>query len=244
MKISIYPTTDDMSKAAADLVTAQLAEKPTSLIVFPSGESPSGMLKYLVEYAKAGKADFSQCTIIGLDEWVGMDERDYGSCKHYLHTNFFNHLDLDPERVVMFDAKAEDLEAECERINDFISGHGGLDIMIVGIGMNGHLGLNEPGTPFDLYAHLSELAPITVEVGQKYFKQETVLTQGITLGLQHLTEAKMAVLIASGEKKAGIISESLEGHIDPDIPASILQNMPNARILLDKGAASKLEHVS
>jgi glucosamine-6-phosphate deaminase len=244
MKISIYNTNDDMSKAAADLVAAQLAEKPTSLIVFPSGESPSGMLKYLVQYANEGKADFSQCTIIGLDEWVGMDERDYGSCKHYLHTNFFNHLDLDPERVVMFDAKAEDLEAECGRINTFIAEHGGLDLMIVGIGMNGHLGLNEPGTSFDLYAHLSELAPITVEVGQKYFKQETVLTQGITLGLKHLSEAKMAVLIASGEKKASIIAESLQGHISPDVPASILQNIPHACILLDKGAASKLEHVS
>lgn len=233
-----------MSKAAADLVAAHLAEKPTSLIVFPSGESPSGMLKYLVEYAKEGKADFSQCTVIGLDEWVGMDERDYGSCKHYLHTNFFDHLDLDPERVVMFDAKAEDLEAECERINQFISSHGGLDVMIVGIGMNGHLGLNEPGTPFDLYAHLSELAPVTVEVGQKYFKQETVLTQGITLGLQHLREAKTAVLIASGAKKAGIIAESLQGVVGTDVPASILQTIPHARIMLDSGAASQLEHAS
>ena len=233
-----------MSKAAADLVAAQLAEKPASLIVFPSGESPSGMLKYLVDYAKAGKVDFSRCTIIGLDEWVGMDERDYGSCKHYLHTNFFNHLDFDPERVMMFDAKAADLAAECERINSFISSHGGLDVMIVGIGMNGHLGLNEPGTPFDLYAHLSELAPITVEVGQKYFKQETVLTQGITLGLKHLSEAKIAVLIASGEKKAGIVADSLQGHISPDVPASILQNMPHARVLLDKGAASQLAHAS
>jgi glucosamine-6-phosphate deaminase len=244
MKISIYPTNDDMSKAAADLFAAQLAEKPTSLIVFPSGESPSGMLRYLVESAKEGKADFSQCTIIGLDEWVGMDERDYGSCKHYLHTNFFDHLDLDPERVVMFDAKSDDLEAECERINSFIAEHGGLDIMIVGIGMNGHLGLNEPGTSFDLYAHVSELAPITVEVGQKYFKQETALTQGITLGLQHLKEAKIAVLIASGAKKAGIIAESLQGTVGTDVPASILQTIPHARVLLDSDAASQLEHAS
>ncbi|TFF33253.1 glucosamine-6-phosphate deaminase [Mucilaginibacter psychrotolerans] len=244
MKISIYPTNDDMSRAAADLVAVYLSVKPKSLIVFPSGESPTGMLKYLIQYAKAGKADFSQCTIIGLDEWVGMDERDYGSCKHYLHTNFFDHLDFDPERVVMFDAKAEDLTAECERINHFISSHGGLDIMIVGIGMNGHLGLNEPGTPFDLYAHLSELAPITVEVGQKYFKQETALTQGITLGLKHFSEAKWAVLIASGEKKAGIIAESLQSEMSTAVPASILQTIKNARILLDEGAASQLKHSS
>lgn len=233
-----------MSRAAADLVAAQLADKPESLICFPSGESPTGMLKYLVQYAKDDKVDLSRCYIIGLDEWVGMDETNEGSCKHYLHSNFFSHLDLDPERIVMFDAKSADLEAECERINSFISKHGGLDVMIVGIGMNGHLGLNEPGTPFDLYAHRSALDPITVQVGQKYFKEATVLTEGITLGLKHLSEAKQAVLIASGAKKANIIAESLQGHIGTDVPASILQTILTARILLDKDAASELDHTS
>ncbi|RFZ85383.1 glucosamine-6-phosphate deaminase [Mucilaginibacter terrenus] len=244
MKIKIYDTNDEMSKAAADLVVQQLQEKPDSVICFPSGESPTGMLRYLVQYAHEGTADLSRCYIVGLDEWVGMDESNHGSCKHYLHTNFFNHLDIDPERVVMFNAKADDLEAECERINNFISSKGGLDIMMVGVGMNGHLGLNEPGTDWDLYAHVSDLDPITVQVGQKYFQEETALTKGITLGLKHLQEAKQPILIAAGTKKAGIIADSLQGHISVDVPATILQTLPHARILLDKFAASELERAS
>jgi 6-phosphogluconolactonase/glucosamine-6-phosphate isomerase/deaminase len=115
---------------------------------------------------------------------------------------------------------------------------------MVGIGMNGHLGLNEPGTDFNLYAHHSALDPVTVQVGQKYFQQETKLTEGITLGLRHLSEAGKAVLIASGAKKAAIIHESLQGTVSTDIPASILQKLPNAIVLLDKDAASQLEHAS
>jgi glucosamine-6-phosphate deaminase len=244
MKISIYNTNDEMSKAAADLVAAQLTEKPASLICFPSGESPTGMLRYLVQYAKEGTLDLTQCHVVGLDEWVGMDETNEGSCKHYLYNNFFRHIELDPERIVMFDAKAEDLEAECDKMTSFISSHGGLDIMIVGIGMNGHLGLNEPGTPFDLYAHRSKLDPITVEVGQKYFSQATALTEGITLGLKHLSDAGKAVLIASGAKKANIIAQSLQGQISTDVPATVLQTIPSALILLDKDSASELEHIS
>lgn len=244
MKISVYETYDDMSRAAAELVAQQLAEKPASVLCFPSGDSPTGTLNYLVEWANDGKIDLSQCFFIGLDEWVGMDETDQGSCKYYLKTNFFDKLNTKLTNVTLFDAKAADLDAECERINNFISSKGGLDIMMVGIGMNGHLGLNEPGTPFDLYAHRSALDPVTVQVGQKYFDKETVLTEGITLGLKHLAEAGKAVLIASGAKKAGIIAESLQGTVSTEVPASILQKLPNAIVLLDKDAASRLEHAS
>ncbi|RYU86487.1 glucosamine-6-phosphate deaminase [Mucilaginibacter terrigena] len=244
MKIAIYDTYDDMSKAAAELVAQQLAEKPASVLCFPSGDSPTGTLNYLVQWANEGKIDLSQSFFIGLDEWVGMDENDQGSCKYYLKTNFFDKLNNKLTNITLFNAKAADLEAECERINKFISSKGGLDIMMVGIGMNGHLGLNEPGTPVDLYAHLADLDPVTIQVGQKYFNQETKLTGGITLGLRHLSEAAKAVLIASGAKKAGIIHESLQGTVSTDVPASILQKLSNAIVLLDKDAASELEHSS
>ncbi|WP_374951962.1 glucosamine-6-phosphate deaminase [Mucilaginibacter sp.] len=244
MKISKYETYDEMSKAAAALVTKQLAEKPASVICFPSGDSPTGMLKHLVDAANNGRLDLSQCYFVGLDEWVGMDENDVGSCKYYLHTNFFSKVNIAPDHIILFDAKSDNLNGECERINDFISEKGGLDIMIVGIGMNGHLGLNEPGTPFDLYAHRSQLDPVTVEVGQKYFQQATTLTEGITLGLKHLQEAKIPVLIASGIKKAPIIHEALQGTVSTEVPASILQQIKNALILLDDDAGSELEHAS
>jgi galactosamine-6-phosphate isomerase/glucosamine-6-phosphate deaminase len=244
MKISIYDTYDEMSKAAVELIAKQLTIKPDSILCFPSGDSPTGMLKHLVDAANDGRIDLSQCFFVGLDEWVGMDENDVGSCKYYLHSNFFSKLNIDPERIILFDAKSADLEDECERINNFISEKGGLDIMMVGIGMNGHLGLNEPGTSFDLYAHRTALDPVTVQVGQKYFQNETKLTEGITLGLKHLCEAKTPVLIASGPKKAAIIAEGLQGSVTTEVPASILQTIPKAIILLDKDAASALEHAS
>jgi len=230
-----------MSTAAADLVVAQLAAKPTSLLCFPSGETPTGMLKQLVQYAGEGKTDFSFCYFVGLDEWLGMNENKEGSCKHYMYTHFFDLIAIRPEQIVFFDALTTAVDQECARINDFISGHQGLDLMIVGIGMNGHLGLNEPGTDFDTYAHRSALDQVTVNVGQKYFKNNTVLKEGITLGLRHLKEAKQAVLIASGTKKAPIVAAALQGEVSTDVPASILQDIPQAYILMDQAAASALK---
>ncbi|MES2062348.1 MAG: glucosamine-6-phosphate deaminase [Bacteroidota bacterium] len=244
MKIAIYDTYEAMSEAAAELVARQLAEKPASVLCFPSGDSPTGMLNYLVQWANNGKTDLSQSHFVALDEWIGMDENDEGSCSYYFKHQFFNKLNKSFKSIIMFNAKADNLDAECERINNLISSKGGLDIMMVGIGMNGHLGLNEPGTPTNLYAHHSALDPVTVQVGQKYFNKETVLTGGITLGLKHLAEAGKAVLIASGAKKADIIHESLQGTVTTEVPASILQKLSNAFILLDKEAASELEHGS
>ncbi|NHA06657.1 glucosamine-6-phosphate deaminase [Mucilaginibacter sp. HC2] len=240
MTIQLYKDYDSLSSAAAYWVWRQIKQKPDSLICFPSGESPTGMFKFLVQYAKEGKIDFSRAHFVGLDEWVGMDKNDEGSCSHYLHEHFFSRLKIAPEQVRFFDAKAADLDEECQKMNEHIANLGGMDMMIVGIGMNGHIGLNEPGTDFNTYAHHSALAPVTIDVAKKYFAQQPQLTEGITLGLRHLTEARTPVLIASGTKKAGIIAQALNGPTTIDIPASIFQNLPNAQIFLDHGAAEKL----
>jgi galactosamine-6-phosphate isomerase/glucosamine-6-phosphate deaminase len=198
------------------------------------------MFKFLIQYAKEERIDFSRSHFVGLDEWVGIDKNDAGSCSHYLHEHFFSLLKIVPTQVRFFDAKVADLDGECEKMNEHISNLGGLDMMIVGIGMNGHIGLNEPGTDFNIYAHHSALAPVTIDVAKKYFAHQPQLTEGITLGLRHLAEARIPVLIASGAKKAGIIAQALNGPVTPNIPASIFQTLPNAQIFLDHGAAEKL----
>ncbi len=228
---------DEMSRAAADLIVEQVKGKPNSLICFPSGESPAGVFKCLIADAQAGKVDFSECYFVGLDEWVGMDKDDDGSCTNFLYAYFFTPMQIKPDKVKFFDAKAADLDAACKEMDDFIKLHGPLDIMLVGIGMNGHIGLNEPGTDFNLYAHHAPLAPTTKTVGQKYFKQQTTLTEGITLGLKHLQEAKMPMLIAAGSKKADIIAKALKGEVTNQLPASIFQTLPSAYVILDEGAA-------
>ena len=242
MKLSIYKDYGAISRAAADLVVEQVKRKPNSLICFPSGDSPTGMFKYLVSDAMDGKIDFDECYFVGLDEWVGMGKDDEGSCTNFLYEHFFTPLQIKPAKVNLFNAKADDLDAACGAMDNFIKKHGPLDIMIVGIGMNGHIGLNEPGADFNLYAHHASLDPVTISVGQKYFKQQTALYEGITLGLKYLQEAKIPMLIASGGKKANIIAQALQGEVSSNLPASIFQTLPFAVVLLDQAAASGLGH--
>jgi glucosamine-6-phosphate isomerase len=240
MKLIITKDYDEMSRTAADLVIEQVKQKPASLICFPSGDSPAGMLRYLIADAAAGKVDFRQSHFVGLDEWVGLGADDDGSCTQFLNEHFFNPLNIKPPQVKFFDAKAADLEAACREMDNFVREHGPLDMMIVGIGMNGHIGLNEPGTDFNLYAHHAPLDPVTVAVGQKYFKTETTLTEGITLGLKHLQEAKTPLLIAAGSKKGPVIKQALQGEVTVRLPASIFKNLGSSVVLLDEGAAGDI----
>jgi len=240
MKLQVYKDYNEMSRATASLIVNQVKQKPASVLCFPSGDSPVGVFNYLIGDALAGKVDFGGCYFIGLDEWVGLGKGDDGSCTQSLSDTFFNPLNINPGHVRFFDARAADLDNACREMNDFIKKNGPLDVMMVGIGMNGHIGLNEPGTDFNLYAHYAPLAQMTIDVGQKYFKRQTALHEGITLGLKHLQEAKIPLLIASGAKKAGIIAQALEGKVTEQVPASIFQILPNGYVLLDSDAASQL----
>lgn len=240
MNIHIAETYQDMSQATANLVEACIKTKPESLLCFPSGDSPTGTLNKLIKDAQRGAADFRRCWFVGLDEWVGMDKNDDGSCQQYVYANLFDPLQIPANRIMFFDAKANDLAAECKKTDRFIFDHGPLDILIVGVGLNGHIGLNEPGSSFTSYAHVVDLAESTKTSGQKYFSQATKLEKGITIGIQHMMEAVTVVVIASGEKKADIIQKIIEGKVTEDIPGSILQQHPNCYVFLDQGAASKL----
>jgi 6-phosphogluconolactonase/glucosamine-6-phosphate isomerase/deaminase len=184
-KISIYPDYQSMSLAAADRVLALLANKPNAVICLPSGSTPLGMFQTLAAANQKGMADFSKCVFIGLDEWIGMGADDNGSCRDLLDKDFLKPIGLRDNQIVFFDGKAIDPQAECDRVNKVVASLGGLDLIVLGVGMNGHLALNEPGTPWDTYAHISELETVTKEVGQKYFEKPTVLTKGITVGIRH-----------------------------------------------------------
>ncbi len=237
MTINKYENYEELSAAAASLIIEVLRKKTEALICIASGDTPLGVCKYL---AKSAPELFSKCTFVGLDEWVGMDENDEGSCKFGIYQYLLKPLNIPQERIKYFDAKASDLELECEKINQFIASHGGLDVMLVGVGMNGHIALNEPNTSFETYAHVSDLEEITISVGQKYFTKPTILTQGITLGLQHLQEAKYPILIANGTKKALVIQKALTQEITEAFPASIIQKIPHSLVMIDHEAAQEL----
>jgi glucosamine-6-phosphate isomerase len=239
-KISIYDDYASMSQAAANRIMALLDEKPEAVICLPSGSTPEGMFHALAAAHKSGRTDFSKCTYIGLDEWVGLGADHAGSCRDLLDKDFLLPIGFRADQVVFFDGLAVDPQAECARVNQAVAAAGGLDLIVLGVGMNGHLALNEPGTTFDLYAHVSALAPITVEVGQKYFKTETPLSQGITIGIRHILEARKAILIASGHGKAPVVREALSAQVSVDFPASVLQTHNDAEFILDRAAAGLL----
>ena len=240
MQIHILPDYASLSRHTADLIVDLVQQKPNALLCLPSGDSPVGVFQCLVADAQAGKVDFSQCMFVGLDEWLGLDGTSEGSCKYIVNQHFLAPLQIPAHQYHFFDATAADLPAECEQMNQLIADRGGLDLMLVGVGLNGHIALNEPGTSFDTCAHLAELDEITVTVGQKYFSQATPLTGGITLGLRHFQEAKLPILIASGERKAAIIQQALRGEVTEQVPASILQRLGHAIAVVDEAAAGAL----
>jgi len=238
MDVQVFPSYEDLSVAVAGIVSDQVKNKPESLLCFPSGDTPTGAFSLLVKYAAEGIVDFSKCTFVGLDEWVGMNRTIYGSCQHYLYTHFFDPVKIRPDQIVFFDAKAVDLRSACRRVDHFLSERGSLDLVIVGVGTNGHIGLNEPGVSPFLNAHVIDLAAQTKESARKYFDNLSVPEKGITLGLSQLLAAKKLVLIANGEKKAGIIRATVGGPVTNNIPATYLHQHPDSHVLIDSAAAS------
>jgi glucosamine-6-phosphate isomerase len=238
MKINIYDNYASLSKATAALILNYVNQKSNSLICLASGHTPIGVFQELSNEIKSGNVDFSNCIFLSLDEWLGIDPNDSGSCLSMLKKDCFEPMNIIATQVEFFNVKATDLDEECNRINQLIAENGGLDIMLVGVGINGHIGMNEPGTSFSSYAHVSSLAQETIDVGQKYFDKPTILSKGITLGLQHLQESKLPIVMASGEKKAPIIGKALSLHTPTEkIPVSISKVIPQGYIMLDKDAA-------
>jgi 6-phosphogluconolactonase/glucosamine-6-phosphate isomerase/deaminase len=153
----------------------------------------------------------------------------------------FYPLQIAEDHICVFDGKAKDPDGECERIENFIQHQGGIDVAIVGLGMNGHVGMNEPGTKPSLRSHVVDLDPVTQQVGQKYFKEQKQLIKGITLGLGTLMDAKHVILLVNGKHKAPIVQQVLKGEISEQLPASLLRRHHDLRVYLDKDAATKLQ---
>ena len=237
MPVRVFDNAAQLAQHTARHIASLLQTKPDALLCLASGETPILTFHALVELAQTGHANVDQCTFVGLDEWVGFGPTDQGSCSFYLYRDLFDPLRLRPEQIQYFDAKATDLAGECRKIDALIRERGGLDLLLVGVGLNGHIALNEPGTPFTNYCHVVDLSESTKQVGQKYFATQTELSQGITLGLQHLTEAREVILMASGARKAEVIRQALQGPVTELFPASMIQQHPNAHVWIDADAS-------
>lgn len=241
MQLNIYKDYETLSQHVADEMIELIRLKPTAVFCLASGDTPRLPYTMMTQKAIERKIDFTRCTFIGLDEWVGIAPENEGSCHYFLQKMVFEPLRLAEGQIHLFDGQSKDLTKECKRMDKVVLEKGGIDMMIVGIGMNGHIGFNEPGISVDHYAHVVELDEATRTVGQKYFSQKTTLTKGITMGLNHLLEADKAILIANGRKKAEVIKKALEEDITTDLPASIIRRHSNGVVMLDEEAASALK---
>ena len=241
MQLNIYNNYETLSFHVADEITAMVSKKPDAVLCFASGDTPKLAYASAIKKAMNQHVDFRSCTFIGLDEWVGIPPDNEGSCHYFLQQNIFKPLHIAQDRIHLFDALAADVENECRKMDTIISAKGGIDLMIVGIGMNGHVGFNEPSESLSQYSHVVDLDEATKSVGQKYFREQTVLSQGITLGFNHVLQAKKVILIANGIKKAEIIRKALEEEVTSYLPASIIRNHVNGWAMIDDEAASSLK---
>ena len=240
MLLKIYKDYQELSARAASEVIELIKNKPGAVLCLASGDTPRLTCQLITEKVINEKIDLSKCTFIGLDEWVGVPPENEGSCRYFFETLLLKPLNFAPSQIHLFNALSNDLARECTAMDKMIGEKDGIDLMIVGVGMNGHIGFNEPGVSFDNYSHVIDLDDTTISVGQKYFKEPVILKQGITLGLKHLLESKRVFMMANGAKKAEVIKKAVEGKISNDFPASIMRTHPHGVVMTDEPAAALL----
>jgi len=240
MKLKRFKNHQELSDFAASEIANAIKNKPSLVLCLASGDTPKLTVELLVNKLKEEKIDHAKITFIGLDEWVGLPPTNTGSCYYFFQNKLIGPLQLKTSQYFLFDALSDDLQSECVKMDKFIKDKNGIDIMLVGIGMNGHIGFNEPGSSFDNLSHVIELDAITKSVGKKYFTEQVELTKGITLGIKHLLNAGKVFLMANGSKKAEVIKKTIEGRVTESFPASIMQKHDNGFVLIDDEAASLL----
>jgi len=242
MKILIKKTYDELSKEAAEIIKKEIQKKPNLVLGLATGSTPIGCYKELIRMYQEEGLDFFQVTTFNLDEYVGLSANHPQSYNYFMYENLFNHININHKNIHIPNGMAENIEKYSEEYDKKIKEADGIDLQLLGIGRDGHIGFNEPGTPFDSRTHLVKLVDSTIKDNSRFFeKEEDVPTSAITMGVQTIFEAKKILLLASGENKAIICAKFIEGQITPEITASVLQKHPDTIIILDQTAASRLK---
>ena len=231
----------DMSRKAANIISAQIIMKPDSVIGLATGSTPIGLYKNLQERYEKGDLDFSRVKTVNLDEYKGLGGEHPQSYRYFMNQNLFNGINISKDNTYVPDGLQKDSEkavTDYIRILHFL---GGIDLQLLGMGNNGHVGFNEPGTPFELEVACTNLTDNTIEANKRFFdKKEDVPKQAYTMGIKTIMHAKKILFVVSGENKADVVSKAFFGPVTPEIPASILQLHNNITIIGDEAAFSKL----
>ncbi|MGI6673067.1 MAG: glucosamine-6-phosphate deaminase [Limnochordia bacterium] len=240
MNVVVVANFDSMSAEVAKTVFAQIVRKPDSVLGLATGSTPLGVYSLLAEYHARG-TDFSRLTTFNLDEYVGLAPDHPQSYHWYMRENFFSKVNIKPDRIFIPNGMAEDLEAECLRYDELIKQAGGIDLQLLGIGSNGHIGFNEPGTEFGTTTHIVDLAESTIRDNARFFESiDQVPTRALSMGIKSIMQAKEVILMASGGSKADAVCAAVKGPVTTAVPASVLQLHPCVTFVVDQAAASRL----
>lgn len=239
MRIISVANYNAVSFHTARLISAQVITKPNAVLGLATGSSPEGAYRQLIADCKENLLDFSQIRTVNLDEYWDMEPSHPQSYRHFMDEKLFDHINIDKANTYTPDGKAQNPETECETYSKRIVDMGGIDLQIIGIGSNGHIGFNEPGDHFPCGTHLQALKPETREDNKRFFENlDQVPTHALTMGIREIMQARAVVMIASGRNKAQAVHDMLLGPINPQCPASILQLHPNFTLVADMEAMS------
>lgn len=233
---------DEMSKQACELVVEKLTVLQDPVLGLATGSTPEGMYECLIEKNKQKEVSFKNVTTFNLDEYIGLDKDDPNSYHYFMQENLFKHVDIQSENTHLPNGTADDLQAECKRYEKLMEDAGGIDLQILGLGTNGHIGFNEPGAKFDGETDIVDLAQATLDANARFFDSiEDVPTQAVTMGIGSIMEADEIILLVSGESKAEALANTINGDVTEDFPSSILQKHPNVTIIADEAALAKVK---
>lgn len=242
MRIIKAKNYEEISRRTANLILAQINLKPDCVLGLATGSSPVGTYEKMVEAYRQGDVDFSQVTTINLDEYRGIPKEHEQSYWRFMHENLFHHVNVKEEHIFVPDGENPDSDDACSKYDEIIAKSGGIDLQLLGIGLDGHIGFNEPDSSFPADTHCADLTESTIEANKRFFNsKEEVPRQAYTMGIKPIMQAKKVVMIVSGRNKAEILKKAFLGPITPEVPASILQLHPDFILIADEDALSEME---
>lgn len=249
MEIVVVKNYKELSQFAAQRIIEQVQKKKSSVLGLATGNSVKGMYKELAKANKAGAVSFKKVTTFNLDEFVDLPHYHRGTLFYYMRRNFFDHVDLQPENIYFLDSEASNHKKECRDYEKDLKAKGPIDLQILGIGLNGHIGWDEPGTSFKSRTGIIDLSVSSRKQQLENFESlAKVPKQGYSMGLDTIMDAKKIVLLASGKEKAHIIAKALRGPVTKEVPASIIKthltDHPDVLVILDRDAASELLNIN
>lgn len=242
MKFVIAKNYEEMSKLGADCIIEQIKKKPDSVLGLATGSSPVGTYKNLVDAYNKG-LDFSRITTFNLDEYYGLSPEHPESYMYFMNKNLFKHVNLDCSKIHIPDGLCRDVEKECKDYDESIAKAGGIDLQLLGIGRNGHIGFNEPGDSLDILTHVANLTENTIQANSRFFNSiDEVPKKAITMGMGNIMNSRKILLLAYGKNKANAIAMLAGTSVDTNVPATLLLLHRDVTVIVDRDAASLISN--